>query len=159
VSSPPSFTRATVAAEHDAIVAWAERFGWTVTVDLDALVLRATTTHPKLGRALEVVASLAEYPAKPPAWRFVTPGTDDSPTSAWPSPGTMGGVSGSIFHTNPCICAPWNQLAYQVHGGPHADWTMTSWREITNGLTKADTLPDMLDQIHQHLAVSPGMQG
>lgn len=159
MSSPPSFTRATVAAEHDAIAAWAERFGWTVTVDLDALVLRAATTHPKLDRALQVLAALAEYPALPPAWRFVTSSTDDSPTSAWPSPGTMPCVSGSIFHTNPCICAPWNRLAYKVYNGPHEDWTMTAWRDITNGLTKADTLPDMLDQIHQHLAASPGMQG
>jgi hypothetical protein len=158
VSSPPSFTRATVAAEQDAIVAWAERFGWTFAIDPDGLVLRAGTMHPRLDRAIEVKAALAQYPALPPAWRFVTPGSDDSPASAWPAPGTMGGVSGSIFHTNPCVCAPWNRLAYQAHGGPHDDWTMTSWREITNGLSKADTLADMLDQIHQHLAVSPGMQ-
>jgi hypothetical protein len=158
VSSPPAFTRATVDIETPAIDAWCGRKGWTWRIELDELQLRAARYHPSTGRLVEVRAALEGYPALPPTWLFVVPGTDESPKHSWPAPGAQPGVSGSVFHTNPCLCAPWNRLAYGDHGGPHGEWTMTSWRQAAGDYTKADTLADMLDQIHQHLAASPGMQ-
>ncbi|MFC0028006.1 hypothetical protein ACFFMM_00510 [Micromonospora chaiyaphumensis] len=67
-------------------------------------------------------------------------------------------MPGSIFHPNRLICAPWNRLAYAEHGGPHPDWgALTNWKTAGAGYTKADTLADMLSQIHLHLTLSPGM--
>jgi hypothetical protein len=159
VSIPPALARAEVERDITAAAAWACRHGWTLRADIDGLEVHAATYHPNAGRLLEVRAELDEYPALPAAWRCVTPGTIESPPSAWPLPGQIAGISGSIFHTNPCICAPWNRLAYAVNGGPHAEWTMTSWRTIASDSTKADHIADMLDQIHTHLTVSPGFQG
>ncbi len=159
MSIPPTLARAEVERDLGAVASWARRHGWAFRGDLDALVLRAATYHPATGRLVEVRADLQDYPGLPPGWRFVLPGTDDSPPAAWPLPGQLPGVSGSIIHSNPCICAPWNRLAYSAHGGPHGEWAMTSWRTISGGTTKADHLPDMLDQIHMHLTVSPGFHG
>lgn len=156
---PPTLARGEVVNDLAAAVAWARRHGWAIRGDPDALVLRAAAYHPAVQRLVEVRADLDDYPGLPPAWRFVVPGTDDSPPAAWPLPGQLAGISGSIFHTSPCICAPWNRLAYSAHGGPHGEWAMASWRTIAGGTTKADHLADMLDQIHMHLTVSPGLQG
>ena len=158
MSVPATVTRVAAEAEIASATAWATRHGWTLQWNPDALILNATTKHPAAERLVEVIAHLDDYRALPPAWRFVTPGTDESPRSAWPSAGELPGVSGSIFHTEPCVCAPWNRLAYKVHGGPHEDWTMTAWLTVGGGSSKADHLADMLDQLHQHLRVSPGFQ-
>lgn len=155
---PATVTRATVEGELAAAVAWGNRHGWAMHWDADALLFRAANHHPAAGRLVEVTAALDGYRALPPAWRFVTPGTAESPRSAWPSPGHQPGLNSSIFHTTPCICAPWNRLAYNTHGGPHPEWTITSWWNVPGGLTKANRLADMLDQIHQHLRASPGFQ-
>lgn len=153
---PPGLTRATIDEELVPATQWARRHGWVLDLDADALELRAATYHPNVVRLVEVVAGLEGYPALPPAWMCVTPGTSDSPPTAWPIAGQLAGVSGSVFHPSHVFCAPWNRLAYKEHSGLHADWTMTSWRSYVSEYTKADHLADMLDQIHLHLGVSPG---
>ena len=158
MSVPVTVTRATVGSELASAVVWANRQGWAIHWDANALRLRATTNHPIADRLIEVTAALEGYRALPPAWRFVVPGSDESPKAAWPAPGSQPGLPGSIFHPHPCICAPWNRLAYREHSGPHGDWAMTSWWSIPGELTKANHLADMLDQIHQHLRASPGFQ-
>lgn len=71
-----------------------------------------------------------QYPAKPPAWHWCNPETDeidkakDTPTG------------GAFFHANGVICAPWNRLAYKTEDsrGPHGDWTIGNWKnEPKNG--------------------------
>jgi hypothetical protein len=79
-------------------------------------------------------------------------------SATFPTGGQIPGVTGSIFHPNRLICAPWSRPAYGEHGGPHSDWGgQTNWTSAATGYTKADTLADMLSQIAMHLAVSPGM--
>lgn len=158
MSVPATVTRAAVEDEIVPAVAWARRRGWLIRWEPDSLTLRAASYHPAIGRLVEAFAALDGYPAAPPAWQFVVPATDEPSRSAWPAPGQQSGVSGSIFHPTPCICAPWNRLAYSAQGGPHGDWSMTSWRSVQGGQTKADHIADMLDQIHMHLQASPGLQ-
>ena len=146
MSVPDLVTRAVIEDEFGAVASWAARRGWVAYRDCERLRLRAATYHPS-GRLVEFLAELDGYPAIPPIWRVVEPGTDQ-PASAFPAPGSQTGVSGSIFHSNRLICAPWNQLAYKTkHDGPHDNWTMAAWQEVT-GYTRATTLVDMLDQIH-----------
>jgi hypothetical protein len=152
-----------VADEFPAVLAWAARHpGWTVGFDDAALHLNVKTTHPACGTALYIQADLQGYRAVPPAWRFLHhhPDGQKTVTDPFPRPGEHPWIQGSIFHGNRVICAPWNRLAYKENGdeGLHDNWGgLTNWINAALGYTKADTLADMLDQIYQHLSVSPGM--
>jgi hypothetical protein len=115
--TPAAITQEVVADEMPAITSWASRHGWEVSYDPAALRLLTKVTHPATVNtqlngttATTVVfqADLAGYPAHPPAWWC---GSSPSDRQAYPQPGTTPGVPGSIFHTQPCICAPWNRLA------------------------------------------------
>jgi hypothetical protein len=160
---PTVVTRVVVAEELPAVLAWAARRpGWTVEFDDPALHLNVKTTHPVSGTPLRIQADLQGYRAVPPAWRFLHPDTDGEKTATdpFPQPGTHPLITGSIFHGNRVICAPWNRLAYKENGdgGVHGDWGgLTNWTDAAAGYTKADTLADMLSQIGLHLSVSPGM--
>ena len=155
---PSAVTDAVMAVELPAITAWAARRGWDVDVDVKCRTVAAKTVHPKSGAVIVFHADLDEYPAIPPAW---TCRDADGVVSlaAFPRPGQQPGVSGSIFHTNNVICAPWNRLAYAANGGPHGDWEdLTAWKNAAAGAgyTQAHTIPDMLNTIRLHLVVSPG---
>lgn len=154
---PTVVTAAVIAAELPALEAWAARRpGWTVCVQDTQPVLVLDAVHPVSGTSVRITADLSEYPAVPPAWRFVDPA--DGPSAPFPQAGSNGVVTGSIFHSNRVICAPWNRLAYAEQSGPHGDWgALTNWKSAGQGYTKADTIADMLSQIHLHLSMSPGM--
>ncbi len=153
---PPTATRASVEAELEAARAWAVRHGWIMDWDPEKLTLRATTYHRPVSRLVEVVAEADGYRAVPPAWKFVQPGTDAADRSAFPAAGTSPGI-GSIFHSNPVICAPWNRLAYVEHGGPHDNWSgPSSWLQVRD-VTTAHTIADMLSALDVHLRASPGL--
>jgi hypothetical protein len=156
---PAAVTRAVLADEVSAVAAWATRQkGWEAQTDMDGLRLSARTTHPATGIPLRIDADLDGYPGFPPAWRFVDPSTGQPLPQAFPRGGAIPGISGSIFHSNRVVCAPWNRLAYAEHGGPHGDWgALTNWKSAAPTYTKADTLADMLSQIALHLSASPGM--
>ncbi len=150
---PLEVSRAVLEAELATIEGTAARWGWRVETDLDLLLLRFTTTHPADGRPVHLRADLRDYKAVPPAWEFTLPdGTTEQ--SAWPAPGQ--GPGGSVFHTHPVICAPWNRLAYKELGGVHDDWNgITNWLNVS-GHTRATTVPDMLGIIRINLAASSG---
>ena len=157
--TPPDITRVVITTDElAAITSWATRSGWDVTVDLDALRLTATATHPVTSRAVVFHGDVEGYPTQAPAWWC---GDSPSDKSGYPAPMTTATpkLQGSIFHPNPCICAPWNRLAYTVHGGPHGDWgSTTDWKQAAATSTQAHTLPDMLATLRLHLQHSPGMQ-
>ncbi|SFG26973.1 hypothetical protein SAMN02787118_11817 [Streptomyces mirabilis] len=154
---PEQVTRAVMAGETPAVTAWAERHQWRVRVDPDSQTLTAVTTHPATNTLVLFHADLTGYPALPPAWTC----RDDqgcSPHDAFPLAGTGPVITGSVFHPNPVICAPWNRLAYSEHSGPHADWGgLTEWKTAAPASTRAHTLADMLNTLRLHLAASPGM--
>lgn len=157
--TPPDITRVVIATDElAAITAWANRYQWTVVVDLDALRLTATAPHPKTGQLVTFHCDFEGYPAQAPAWWC---GSAPSDKAGYPAPmnTAVPGLQGSIFHPNPCICAPWNRLAYSVHGGPHGDWgATTDWKQAAATSTQAHTLPDMLAALRLHLQHSPEMQ-
>lgn len=162
--TPAIITQALISHELPAITAWASRHDWEVTADSAALRLLATVSHPAYARAdidgaaaATVVfhADLAGYPAHPPAWWC---GSSPADRQGYPAPGITPGVLGSIFHTQPCICAPWNRLAYAAYSGPHPDWTaLGDWKSTALQYTQAQTVGDMLSTLRLHLQHSPGM--
>lgn len=155
---PIAVTQAVIASELSAITAWAGRnTHWSVSADIEALQLTAETLHPVTEAKLRIIADLDGYPGIPPRWQFVDPSTGEPTPQAFPLGGAIPGISGSIFHGNRVICAPWSRLAYAEFNGPHGDWgPLTNWKSAAPTYTKADTLADMLDQIALHLSVSPG---
>jgi hypothetical protein len=153
-------TEAVMAAEMPAITAWADRHGWEITYDPTTLKGRVLLAHPKLpGHPVTFNFDATGYPDRqPPAWWCGE--TGNAPTE-YPRPTAtprLGMPDGSIFHGKPCICAPWNRLAYGIHGGPHPDWAMSSWKTAGDGYTQAHTIADMLSSLYLHLAASDGMQ-
>lgn len=150
-----TITQAVLAAEMPAIAAWVNRHSWEIRSDPAALTLDASTVHPVTATVIVFHAELSDYPTIPPAWTcrdaqgVVTP-------SVFPVGGSRPGGPGSIFHPQLVICAPWNRLAYAVHGGPHNDWVdLSGWKNVPGGHTQAHTLSDMLSTLAFHLAVSP----
>ena len=114
----------------------------------------ATTAEAETAKPVVFHADLTGYPAHPPAWWC---GSSPAERSGYPAPGTTPGVSGSVFHNQPCICAPWNRLAYAENSGPHNDWTLGAWKTSGTQYTQAHTVADMLSTLRLHLQHSPGM--
>jgi hypothetical protein len=149
---PPSAVRATVKDELDGARAWAARHNWSLDWNPEQLLLKAATYHHALHRLVEVIADTDGYRAVPPAWRFVRPGTDELDPAWFPKIALI-----AMVGVTPVICAPWNRLAYQEHGGPHENWSGASaWLQVNEG-TIAHTIPDMLQLIEAHLRGSTEM--
>lgn len=149
---PPAVVRALLEREWRAIQSWAGRLGWSVNLDLDALRIDACTPHPADHRPVHLRGGLDGYNVIPPEWTFLNPYTGELEPESFPAAGEA-----SIFHSNLVICAPWNRLAYSVHGGPHSDWgELTAWQGDRPGNTRATTIADMLSQVDVHLRRSPG---
>src|SRR5262245_61767003 len=96
--------------------------GWTIErVDQTSFVL---TLPARDGSSFSLLCRCDGYPGMPPAWHWYNPKTRaidqpaDTPTG------------GAFFHPSGVICAPWNRLAYRTEDarGPHADWTIGSWK-------------------------------
>ncbi len=155
---PLDVTQAVMDGESAAIAAWADRHQWSIDSASDGSALIARASHPVTGNHVDFHADLTGYPAVPPAWTCQDE-AGASGSRAYPAPGTTPAITGSIFHTLPVICAPWNRLAYVVHNGPHSDWgAPTEWKTAGPSYTQAHTIADMLAALRLHLLVSPGMQ-
>ena len=153
---PTRVTRILVQSEEPAVLGWATRNGWKVTIDVHKLQIAAVVIHPKDETELFLHADLTGYRAIPPAWRFVD--HDGKVTkSAFPAAGPVVDGKSSIFHSNLLVCAPFNRLAYKEADGPHADWgESTGWFNVTGDFAKAYSLAEMLSVIDVHLRFSPG---
>ncbi len=140
--------------ELPALHGYADRHGWQVMWEPDRLLVTVDGRHPGAGTKSRLHADVTDYRSVPPAWTF---GNDaDSPGTRFPEPGTVPGDIQSIYHPSGVICAPFNMLAYQTHGGPHGDWGgPANWLQVTGKVT-AKTLGDMLAHIVLHLKYSPG---
>jgi hypothetical protein len=137
---------------------WAARAGVDLEWDAPVLELRAVLTQQATGERFYLNGKLDGYRAVPPAWCFCdakwgTPGQK----SNFPAVGSPPGFSGSIFHSNGVICAPFNRLAYKDNGGPHGDWGgPAQWLKAGAGYVHAETLADMLSAVARDLAYSRG---
>jgi hypothetical protein len=155
---PREVTAAVVGEELPALRAYAGRHGWQITWDEASLVLLADGSHPADGSPARLHADLAGYRALPPAWTFIPHNAEAAVPGRFPAPGPLPGGVGSIFHTSRLICAPFNRLAYQQHGGPHQNWGRpAAWLDV-RGHVRATRLGEMLAQIVTHLNYSRGWQ-
>jgi hypothetical protein len=119
---PADVARAHVEAELAQLETWRDTHGWEIEWDAATLVLTILMSSKIDGEKYLLECRLDGYRALPPMFEFVHPQTGERGKA-----GCYPGGGRGYFHTKPCICAPWNRSAYQVHGGPHGDWTMTAW--------------------------------
>lgn len=140
--------------------AWAERRDAPLTWVPDLLELRVALSQPETRDLFYLQGRFDGYRELPPTWSF----TD----VAWTAPASLSlfpKVSSTPYGSplfimatsGPVICAPFNRLAYAVHGGPHGDWTLAAWLAAGQaGQVRADCIGDMLSIIHRDFMLSRG---
>ena len=144
-------------AEITPALAWAERNGYHLEYDIEALTVRlplegATNGETAAERYL-LVGSFEGYRTLPPSWRFLHPDSEEDvgppayPAAPQPNPfGTglfiAGGPTGAL------ICAHFNRLAFAEVGGVHGNWgPLTNWQNPPTDYTVALTIGQMLQRI------------
>jgi hypothetical protein len=144
-------SRATMLLELEAVRVFAERYGWGITVAEEAPHFRAhMRAHNGDRYVLDV--DCGNYREQPPYFEFLDPETGEPGTAkAYPA-----SKVDSFFHSNRCICAPFNRKAYtSIHPqGPHGDWVLGEWstsRANNYDWSNASTLGDMLMMIQARL--------
>src|SRR6266851_406501 len=159
----PIVTQAVLTVEYPLLQDRARRAGWEVTFNHESLILEVRLTHEKAGQLYILRGYLDGYKAIPPAWEFVDPDTGDEGTAAaYPEPPnpTPGGGASVFLKTYPprqrVICLPCNRLAYGEHQGPHREWTLANWMQVSFNY---QTLCEMVNRINVDLQASPGPQG
>jgi hypothetical protein len=153
---PIEVTLAVLAEEFPPARQWGEQNGWRLDLDRSELVLDGRGHHPVDGRPVRLLAGVDGYPALPPSWRFVDAGTGESTAAATPDRGTRQGQSSIIYGVG-VICAHFSRTAYAggPAPGPHADWQLSQWADISGGV-QAHTLAEMVAVIDDHLHWSSG---
>lgn len=134
---------------------WGEHNGWELDLDTSTLTLDGRGSHPD-GGAVRLLAGVDGYPALPPSWRFVDPATGQPTAPTTPNRGSRSGQSSIIYGVG-IICAHFSRTAYAggPTPGPHADWQLSQWADVTGGV-QAHTLAEMLSVIDDHLRWSTG---
>jgi hypothetical protein len=156
---PHDVTVALIEAEElPAARLWAANVGVDLSWEPSALHVRVVFTQRATGGKFYLMGTVDGYKALPPVWEFFDSTWGLARQKAfYPAPASLPGGIGSIFHTNPVICAPFNRLAYQQHGGPHSDWGgPEQWLRAGAGYVQAETLADMLAVIARDMNYSTG---
>lgn len=155
---PREHTILIVEEELEGARAWAERHAVPLEWRPDELELRVQLTQPKTEGLFYLRGIFDNYREIPPAWQFCDEDWKASATPVlYPHPETViegPPPVGSIFHTKPVICAPFNRLAYG-RGAVHPDWSMADWHSLSQpNQVKASTIGDMLQTLWLHLSVT-----
>jgi len=155
---PTSVTLALVEGEElPAAFRWAEAAGVSLSWIRETLQLRAILRQRATNQKFYLQGTLDGYKALPPAWNFFDSEWKQSGKPYFPAAASLPTGLSSIFLTNPIVCAPFNRLSYQQHGGPHSDWGgAEQWLRAGAGHVHAETLADMLAVIARDMSYSNG---
>lgn len=154
---PEEESAAIVQHELEQARPWAERRGLDLIWEPSVLRLRTVMVQGETQEDFYLQAVFEDYKELPPAWDFFdedwnTSGEKRLYPATSPCP-----FGSSIFHNTPAICAPFNLLAYDDHGGPHSNWSgPANWRNVESGHVKAETVGGMLQAIRRHLRATRG---
>lgn len=153
---PKKTTVAIVEHELEGAQAWAERRGVLLEWLPAMLELRVTIAQPETNEAFYLRGRFNNYREEPPAWLFCGPDWGDGVQKRFfPKPGRS--PIGSMLHSQPVICAPFNLLAYKDHSGPHSDWGgPAQWITPKGRYVHAVTIGDMLQAIARDVHYSRG---
>ena len=155
---PVSVTLAVLESDElPAAFSWAQTAGVALTWRPESLQLRGVMRQRATNEMFYLHATLDGYKALPPSWNFFDEKWERTGKNFFPAAAALPGGLGSIFHSNAVICAPFNRLAFQQHGGPHGDWGgPEQWLRAGAGYVHADTIADMLAVIARDINYSSG---
>lgn len=154
----PAITRAVLAQELLAVRELGRTHRWGIIPEFGGL--RVTVTmYAHNGDLFIVEVRCDDYKEIPPFFEFIDPFTGNRGTKAAYPRG-----HDSLFHSAPCLCAPFNRKAYKNVDplGPHSDWALGDWtRSMANGTAWENyaTLADMFGLIQTRLARPEFYQG
>lgn len=143
--------------EIERLLAWAARKDVPLTWHPESLELRGAWTQPETEEVFHFRGLVDQYREKPPAWQYTD--AEFSGTTAGHLTPKIGSTpfGSTMVHASGVICAPFNRLAYQVHGGPHGDWVLAEWLKAGSAdQVRATTLADMVARIHAEFVYSRG---
>lgn len=160
---PIAVTDAAIGDELPGALAWATRNNIVMdTRSITVRILRVELVQLESGEKFYLQGTFENYKAYPPIWRWHDENwssTEDLRLSPQPGPRPESlGSSMFIQHNGKClICAPFNQLAYGVHEGPHSDWSsLAQWMTTGEGYVHAVQIGDMLSSILRDFRLSSG---
>jgi hypothetical protein len=143
---PADLVRCTFESELERSRYIAEKAGFVLDADVEALTVRAVYKAPD-GHQFILTGLFDDYKARPPRLDFEEPGTGRVGTkSAYP----VG--HDSFFHPQPIICAPFNRKAYAE---VHTDWPMPTWMDSTTqnvNWRDFSTMASMLLLVHKRIS-------
>lgn len=149
---PVDISREHLREELELAQVLADTFRWEIKADLGQLTMMVTM-KAHTGDIYILSGLFDNYKEKPPLLDFVDPDTGDVGTRhAYPKCS-----NDSLFHTFPCICAPFSRKAYQefAPGAPHGNWKTTDWmssKESNIDWSNYNTVPAMLGLIQTRLS-------
>lgn len=145
-------------SELEGAQSWAERHGLKIEWLPETLELRATFLQPETGNKFFLRGRFRDYKALPPEWTFTdekweaTGRPRDFPEA---SPSPFGPSIFISYNLSGIICAPFNQLAYSDHSGPHKNWGgPANWLNADPSRVHADSIGDMLQVIYRDFLMS-----
>ena len=149
---PPTVTDAAITSEIEGAMAWAVRHGIDLTARMPKeRVLRVVLVQNRSQEKFFLQGQFDQYKALPPVWDWRDANWSDSSRlylSPKPENTPFGSSMFLVQNNKAIICAPFNRLAFNSHGGPHSDWgEPTQWMTAGNGYVYAVTIGDMLQAI------------
>ena len=147
-----SIVEATLNVELPGAMEWAKRHGISVTSLLpEARILRVVLVQQNAQEEFFLQGCFDQYKVLPPIWDWRDESwTEHShPTLSPERRDTPFGPSMFLPHQNEAIiCAPFNRLAFNTHGGPHQDWgDPAQWMTPRHPWVHAVMIGDMLQAI------------
>lgn len=157
---PAVVVDAALEAELEGAIAWAARH------ELDLIwlpadrILRVTLVQAETQERFFLQAQCDSYKALPPMWDWRDQDWSGAPAPSL-SPSSKATPFGSSMFINnkgrAIICAPFNRLAYGLHGGPHSDWgDPAQWMTAGGSHVRATSIGDMLQAILRDFRYTTG---
>lgn len=152
-----------LAEEIEGALAWASRHRLVLDWNAATRTLRAALEQRDTLERFYLQGQFNDYKALPPTWVWCD--------RAWcnagaphlsPKPGRSPFGSSMFIKNNntAIICAPFNRLAFGVHGGPHSDWgDPVQWMNAGGRHIRATTIGDMLQSIQRDFRHTGGRMG
>ena len=159
----PRVTAAAFASELEGASEWAKREHVKLEILVPQNLVRAVFVQESSGEEFFLQGRFDGYKELPPVWEWCN--------SDWSDPGnkrlspeaaqTPYGSSMFLAKDNKAIiCAPFNRLAFKVHGGPHRDWgELSHWMTAADRYVYAATIGDMLHLIKRDFRHTAGRMG
>ena len=113
--------------ELEELQALAAAYQWKVSAELDQLRVTIEFNSAVDGEVFVVEFLCDDYKAKPPLIEFIEPKSKLRGTKkAYPK-----GGNGYFHEDKICVCAAFSRRGYAVLNGPHSDWDMTNWMNLS----------------------------